>query len=184
MEIGKLIEERRTIHKYKLDKVSEVILREAIRVAQFAPNHKLTFPWKFIELGPKALIKVGELAVNLKSKAAPISESEANDLRKKYATAPHILVVVQSRSADLARAKEDYASISMVLQNLGLILWNQGIGSKWSTGAITTTGELFEICQLDPAESEIVGFFWIGYPAQVPPIRERPQLAQVLSSVP
>lgn len=184
MEISKLIEERRTIHKYKPEKISREVLQKAMQIAQFAPNHKLTFPWKFVELGSKALEKVGALAVKLKSAGGALSEKEANDLRVKYENAPTMLVVVQNRVMDVERAKEDYASIAMVLQNLGLILWNQGIGTKWSTGVITKSAELFQICGLSQTNFEIIGFFWIGFPAQIPPVRDRPPLEQVLSSIP
>ena len=44
-----------------------------------------------------------------------------------------------------------------------LSLAGDGVGSKWSTGKLTTHESTYEIARIDPIEEEIIGFIWIGY---------------------
>ena len=46
--MSQLIKERRSIRKFKPDKVSNEILEELLEIASYAPNHRLTQPWRFI----------------------------------------------------------------------------------------------------------------------------------------
>jgi hypothetical protein len=84
------------------------------------------------------------------------------------------------RPPEAAQAKEDYASVAMGVQNASLYLWENGIGSKWSSGALTTHERTYEIAGCDPKAEEIVGFLWIGRPERAPRPAARPPLNEVL----
>ena len=47
------IRSRRTHKQYGPEPVDEATLRELFDLARFAPNHKLTQPWRFRVLGPE-----------------------------------------------------------------------------------------------------------------------------------
>jgi nitroreductase len=67
-----------------------------------------------------------------------------------------------------------------------LAFWSEGIGSKWSTGDVTTDERTYARLGIDPAREDIVGFLWVGYAARndVPKPRRRRPLDQILRSVP
>ena len=52
---------------------------------------------------------------------------------------PPILIAVTSKLSpdDSFREEEDYAASVCALHNAVLYLWDMGVGSQWSTGAIT-----------------------------------------------
>ena len=55
MELEKAIRTRRTHKAYGAEPVDRETLDELFELARWAPNHKLTNPWRFRVLGPAAL---------------------------------------------------------------------------------------------------------------------------------
>lgn len=186
INIESLIQQRRTIHEYSAEPVEEALILKALELALWAPNHRLTYPWYFTWVGPSTRQSIADLTVQLKSttKDKEMSEALKQALRAKSLAAPVLIVVHMPKSPDPFVAQEDYASVAAGLQNAALYLWTHGLGSKWSTGAITRHTKIYEWCQIDPHQQEVVGFFWIGYPQTTPPIPTRPQLSAHLQKTP
>lgn len=46
--IDQIIKERRTIKKFKEERVPTEEIIDILEVAKYAPNHKMTEPWRFI----------------------------------------------------------------------------------------------------------------------------------------
>ncbi|MBA2663855.1 MAG: nitroreductase family protein [Bradymonadaceae bacterium] len=159
---------RRTIHDFRPDPIPEAALLRALEAAIRAPNHKLTNPWRFTRMGPAVRHEIVALAVALKSQTRALSPPAEAGLRAKLSSAPELLAVSQRLDADLARRHEDYASVSCAIENLMLALWSEGIGSKWSTGAVTTHPSTYGLLGIDEAKEEIVGFVWIGFALNIP----------------
>lgn len=181
MDIEKTIKERRTVHDYQGQKVPDEIVEKAVELALWAPNHKLTNPWKFVWMGPDAREKIAEISVHLKKVKDPgMSELVQGKLKQKFLEPSHLLAVLQKKSANPFQSKEDYASIACGIQNATLFLWEKGIGSKWTTGAVTTHEKTYRALNVNAEKEEIVGFLWIGYARQVPEAPKRPSLGESL----
>jgi nitroreductase len=60
---------RRSIDFFAPDAVSAEVIREGIDVARWAPNHRLTEPWRFYLLGPATRQAAIDLAVELETAA-------------------------------------------------------------------------------------------------------------------
>jgi nitroreductase len=154
-----LIFSRRTVHLYTPERVSKEIIEKAVRAGIHAPNHKLTWPWKFYLLGTKARAKMAEL-------------------NPKFASGGEMMLVGIKKSADPAQEKEDYASLAAALQNMALYLWSEGYGTKWSTGKATRADEAYQVIGQTRDQFEICGIFWIGKAAIMPSKPERPDVSQ------
>ena len=87
-------------------------------------------------------------------------------MRAKLLHAAVLFAVGQVRNDDAARAREDYAAVACAIHNMQLVACAEGLGAKWSTGGITCHPETYALLGIDPAVEEIVGFVWIGVPAQ------------------
>ena len=72
MDAEAAIRARRTHKQYGSTPVDGETLRELVDLARFAPNHKLTQPWRFRVLGPTIRSRIDELA----------GEKEAMKLRR------------------------------------------------------------------------------------------------------
>lgn len=158
---------RRTVHFYEPEPVDEALIEQALEAAIRAPNHKLTNPWRFTRVGPVSREQITALGVSLKCDEAA-SDSKREKVRRKLADPPVLLIVSQRLSEDAHTRQEDYASVACAIQNLSLSLWANGLGSKWSSGAITRHEQTYAIAGIDPLQEEIVGFVWAGTPKPGP----------------
>jgi len=170
---------RRTAHQYDPRPVDRAILDEALAAAIRAPCHKLTWPWRFTHIGPKARAMITTTGVALKRAKNPtLSPDKVRLIETKLARPPVLIVVSQVRNADLARSREDYAACAAAIQNLALALTAHGVSSKWSTGGVTRDPSTYEAAGISPDVEEIIGFVWAGYAAAEVPAIERPPLSE------
>jgi nitroreductase len=177
-----LIKRRRTIHRYLERAVPPELVWEALDAAHHAPNHLLTWPWRFYVVGAQTKAALDSAALKQKEVNGTLEGAELEAFKEKRLNA-HLIVVSQVRSEDPTRAKEDYAAVSCAIQNLCLTFAARGVGSKWSTGSLTRAPQLYELLDIDARAEEVVGFVWYGYPAQVPSV-ERPELDMVVRLTP
>lgn len=174
MDIYEALLTRRTIHNYVDEPVDESAIDRALAAAIRAPNHKLTNPWRFTRIGPQARKEVVELGVRLKTEKKNLSSSQQEKIRVKLTNPAVLFAVSQVLDDDPMRRREDYAATACAIQNVCLSLWGEGIGSKWSTGAMTNHETTYQLLGIDAATEEIVGFLFAGVPAEIP---DTPRLA-------
>ena len=175
-----LINNRRSIYKFTSKSVDDDILNQALIAASNAPCHKHTHPWRFYILGSdsrKKLIPTITKLAKIKSQKMQSKNTEADAQRAiKKITEPPILIAVTSQksSDDELREKEDYAASVCALHNLVLSLWENGVGSQWSTGSITRDKSTYEILSIDYMKEEIIGFVKAGYPDTIREVNKKP----------
>ena len=163
---------RRSIDLFAPDPVGADPLLAAIEVARWAPNHRLTEPWRFYLLGPATTRAVVDLAVELE--VAAKGERAGPVRRARLEAIPGVFVLTSARSEDALVERENYAACCCAAQNLMLYLWPQGIGVKWTTGGITRQQRFYELLGIDSKTELVVGFFWYGVPKVIPTRERRP----------
>jgi len=165
-ELATLLRGRRSIDLFEPKPVAASILLEAIDVARWAPNHRLTEPWRFYLLGPATRDALIDLAVELETAAK--GERVGAARRERLAAVPGFFVLTSRRSDEALLDREDYAACCCAAQNLMLCLWQRGVGTKWTTGGITRQARFYELLGIDAAKEQVVGFFWYGVPKVIP----------------
>jgi nitroreductase len=163
---------RRSIDFFVPGAVGADRLRAAVEVARWAPNHRLTEPWRFYLLGPVTMRAVVDLAVELE--VAAKGERAGPVRRARLEAVPGMFVLTTARSDDALLDRENYAACCCAAQNLMLYLWQQGIGVKWTTGGITRQQRFYDVLGIDAARESVVGFFWYGVPKVIPTQQRRP----------
>ena len=179
--IGERIRGRRTVKLYLQTPVDRKLVVDAIDVARWAPNHRLTEPWHFFILGSETIEKCVELTrvVVTERKDADVGEFKA----RSAAAIPGWLVVTCATSDDELQQREDYASCCCAIQNLMLYLSEAGVATKWSTGPITRDARFFELLGIDAAEQFVVGIIWYGYP-KITPTQARKETTEIVTELP
>ena len=163
---------RRSIDLFEAEPVGSRVLLEAIEIARWAPNHRLTEPWRFYVIGTATAAAIVELAAALDIAAK--GERAGAARRARLAAIPGFFVLTTRRTPDSAlQEREDYAACCCAAQNLMLYLWQCGIGVKWTTGGITRSERFYELLGIDAARETVVGFFWYGIPKAVPTQKRR-----------
>lgn len=178
MNIQEAILTRRTIQSFRPGEVDRAAIDRALEAAIRAPNHKLTNPWRFTHFGPKARAQIDALGIELKLKGRTPTPEMMERLRAKFEYPAHLIAVSQILDDDDFRRREDYGAVACAIQHICLSLWAEDIGTKWGTGSVTRHEKTYEILGIDPEVEEIVGFVWIGIPADIPST-PRTELAQV-----
>lgn len=176
-----LLRHRRSVERYRPERPDAALIEAAVECARWAPNHHLTQPWRFYDLGPETAAAVVEL--NAALVAGSRGEAAADAKRRRWSAVPGWLVATRVQCEDALQAREDYAACCCAVQNLMLYLAAQGIGSKWTTGGVTREPRFYELAGIDPATEETVGLIWYGYPAHRPRSRRRP-VAEILQRRP
>jgi len=186
MDLEQLTTSRRTVHNYLTEKVADDLVHKALQLSLYAPNHKLTYPWVFIDIGPAAREKLGELSIELKSAKAssPLSPVKQQALRDNVLKPSHLIALGIRRDPDSHRLHEDYATLACSVQIASLYLWQNGVASKWSTGGYSMHEKTYEILGVNPLEVSLEGCLMIGKAEVMPTAPQRPALEKHLHRVP
>lgn len=171
-EMAAAIRARRSINLFEPQPVGTAELMTGIELARWAPNHKLTEPWRFYIVGPKTRAAIIEFAAEYEREIKGERAAEAR--RARLAAIPAYFVVTSRRSEDSLVERENYAACCCAVENLMLYLWQCGIGVKWSTGAMTRQQGFYDIVGIDADSEALVGMFWYGRPKVVPTQKRLP----------
>ena len=163
---------RRSIDLYEPTPVDPEVLLDAIELARWAPNHRLTEPWRFYLVGPATARAIIELAAEIDTAKKGPRAGEAR--RERLLGIPGFFVLTSKRSDDPLTDREDYAACCCAVQNLMLYLWQRGIGVKWTTGGVTRDPRFYELLSIDSSKETVVGFFFYGVPRVVPEQKRKP----------
>lgn len=180
-EFARVLRGRRTIDQYLQTPVPEELVREAIEVATWAPNHYVTEPWRFILPGPQTVEHIVDLNASIVAERK--SPEHGEHKRKVWSEKPGWLIVTCPRNDDAQREREDYAACCAAIHNFTLYLWKAGVGSKWTTGPVTRDARLFDIIDADYETEFVVGLLWFGYP-KITPQQSRKAVEDVLTELP
>lgn len=178
---AELIRKRRTIHLFERERPPDAVIHRAIELARWAPNHRLTEPWRFYLLGPRTAAEIAELNARIVTEKR--GEQAGLAKRERWLAVPGWLLVTCRRSDDPIREQEDYAACCCAIQNMMLYLWSEQIGVKWTTGDVTRHPLFWKILNIDQNEEKLVGLFWYGYPAEIPGTPRQP-VENILSTRP
>jgi nitroreductase len=174
MDVLKAIRSRRTIGTLQGDVPADTI-RELVEAATWAPNHKLTEPWRFTVLRGEARAELGKLWAPRAAEAIPADQREKfiEGEARKPLRAPVLIVVSTCVDENPVRAEEDFAATAAAVQNLLLAAHAKGLGAAWKTGKIVHDPEVKRFLGLDPAD-RIVAMVYLGTePAEEPQARPR-----------
>lgn len=167
--IEDVIKTRRTIKRFLPQAVPRQLLASLLDVAVWAPNHKLTEPWRFYVLDGKSRVRVGEIAADItRAKAKPQARPEdveagAAQVRKTWSEVPTLLYVTTLPDENPEIDEENYGAVCCAIQNFMLLAHAAGLATSWSSGAVAQSPELRRFVGAQETE-HMVGLIRVGYP--------------------
>jgi nitroreductase len=166
VELEEAIRTRRTHKAYGPEPVDRATLDELFELARWAPNHKLTNPWRFRVLGPQALARLKEASDD------PIAAA-------KLARAPTLVVVSATQCGDALLDEEDAYATAVAAYMVLLAAHGRGLAGYWRTPALLRTPE--GRAALHIAEDErVLGLLHLGHPRQEPRTPDRAPVQDVV----
>ncbi len=162
-----LIHARRTVYRFQPMPLPAGVVEHLIEAATWAPNHRMTEPWRFVVVEGVAKEELAELRGELARRRA---EREGRGLDRVEAQVAEFrepavyLYLVQQVEGDLVRQREDYAACAIAAYIVQLAAWSIGIGVRWGTGLMATAPEVRRQLGLGDNQ-EIVCFLGLGVPS-------------------
>ncbi len=182
--IEKIIKERRTVHHYLPEKISNELVMETLINSLSAPNHKLTFPARYYLIGTKSRNELVNISIKIRNeRGSVVTEEVKEEIKGKFLNPSHLLALTRKNSPDPTQSKEDFATISCIVHNISLLLWPHGIGSKWTTGAIIKRPETYNLFGIDPEDETLEGLIWMGIPKTIKPPPKYPDFQTIFKSL-
>jgi nitroreductase len=169
VDVDTAIHARRTHKQYGSEPVDEAVVRELVDLARWAPNHKLTNPWRFRLLGPQTRALIDGV----------VGEAEVMKLRR----APTLVLVTAVRSNDAVLAVEDLQATAAAVQNMLLGATARGIASYWRSPACFREEPVRDLLGLAENE-EMVAVVHLGPAASDPPPKERTAVDEIFAALP
>jgi len=189
-EVLETIRGRRSIGKVRPECPPRALIESVIEAGTWAPNHRLTEPWRFIVLAGAARRAFGSVLVEShaakRSRAAGRDDeatlAEARAAEAKVAMKPLrapvvIAVAVEPTIGPKIDEAEELMAGAAAAQNMLLAAHALGLGAIWRTGDPIYDPAVKAFFDLEPS-AHLLGFIYLGYPDGAPPQRQRTPAAQ------
>ena len=165
---------RRSAWKFSAAAVDRMAIERMLDAAVWAPNHRLTEPWRFfvLEQDSPARIKAAEFAREFQLERTG-DQRRADAARQKVLEPPVVIYVYAVPGQDEATTKENYASVCIAAHNISLAGAAEGLAVTWETGGVTRHPGLKELLGADEAW-ELATMLLIGRPGEHPVSRRKP----------
>jgi nitroreductase len=141
-------------------------VNELLALADWAPTHAKTEPWRFFVYTGEALKQFGKEHADLYWNNTPEDkrmEATREKLEHNGDKASHLLIAVMKRGAnDKIPVVEEIAAASAAIQNILLGASALGIASFWSSGGMTHKPALREHLGLTH-DDIVLGLIFLGY---------------------
>ena len=177
---------RRMSKEFTGASVPRAALERMIDAAIWAPNHRLTEPWRFfaLEKDSAARARVAELAWqfaydNVASPNETLKQHIGDNNKNRVMDAPALVYAYSVPGADDETTKENYASVCCAIHNMALAAVAEGFNLDWSTGSVTKHPKLAETLGAD-SDWAMVGALFIGEAADEP-VSKRSAAASIVS---
>ena len=168
---------RRSPGGFTDDPVNADALTRMLNAAIWAPNHRLTEPWRFFVITHDSRRKqeIADLAAatawEQSTNPNPEQKQRAADTsRQRILEAPALIYAYCIAGRNEEETRENYAAVSCALQNLSLAALAEGFGVQWSTGNVAKHPKLAETLGADQ-EWSLVAALFVGIPSKTPTSR-------------
>ena len=163
MDVFEAIRTRRSIGKVKPDRPPKTDIERLLEYAVWAPNHRLTEPWRFRVVAGEARVALGKaleaaLRATGETHAALLEKERAKPLR-----APVVIVVSALPGQDEIETAENRSATAAAVQNILLAAHAGALGAYWRTGETIYSKEVAAHLGLAPNET-VIAAVYVGYP--------------------
>jgi nitroreductase len=173
VELTEAVRGRRSADRLTDPAPSDAEVVAYIRDATTAPDHGRLRPWRFVFLRGPARDRLGQAFAEDVPADDPAGRERA---AAKPLRAPLLLsVVFAPQESPKVPEWEQLAAVAALVQNLHLLLFGDGWGVMWRTGAPTDSPGVRELLGLTAAE-QLLGWLYIGKPVPNPSQPPRPEL--------
>ena len=159
---------RRSAWKFSDRPVDRMAIERMLDAAVWAPNHRLTEPWRFFVLEQESPERstAAELAAEFQLERSG-DQRRADAARQKVLEPPMVIYVYTVPGPDDETTKENYASVCIAAHNISLAGAAEELAVTWETGGATRHPGLGRMLGADESW-QMTAMLLVGHPGEHP----------------
>jgi nitroreductase len=163
--IANIIKSRRTVKPFVMNgtKLPDEQINQLLALADWAPTHGLTEPWRFtVYSNPADFCNAHAELYKANTPADEFIRGTYDNLYNQGTKVSHVIVAVMQRgNLPKIPVSEEVAAVAAAIQNILLGATALGIASFWSTGGMILKPAMKAFLNLQP-EDEVMGVLYFG----------------------
>lgn len=152
--------------------IDSSIIDDMLTAAQFAPNHKRTWPARFAVISGESRLGLGAAIADAMA-ARGDDEIKVIKARTKYARSPYVIVVASAKGDSDTETEENRYAVAAGIQNMLLVAHSHGLATLWGSPAKGANSAITSFCGFDSAD-HVLGIVYVGWPSREVAAVERP----------
>lgn len=174
--LAALIRRRRTSMLVDKERaVPRALVEQLCELAQWAPNHKRTWPWRFAVVEGEGRARLGHVIAEAMAERGDPAE-KVTKARTKYTRTPSVLVIGSAEGDSPLRTAENRDAVAAGVQNLLLGATAAGLASYWGSCPKGANDVVAELCGFEPG-TFVAAIIYLGWAAGEVAAPERPAVA-------
>jgi nitroreductase len=157
-------------------KIDSAVIRELLTLADWAPTHAMTEPWRFfVYEGEAKTAFCRDHAELYKQNTDPekFNAGKYEKMQQQGDTVSHIIIAAMKRTvANTVPAVEEVAAVAASVQNLLLGASVMELAALWSTGGMAHHPSLKQYLELEE-QDQVLGILLLGYSDIKPALKPR-----------
>lgn len=155
--------------------VPREMIADLCDLAQWAPNHKRTWPWRFAIAEGNGRARLGDtIAEAMEAHGDP--PEKVLKTRGKYLRTPATLVVGAAPGDSPLRTAENRDSVAAGVQNILLTATAMGLASYWGSCPKGANDAVAALCEFEPG-THVTALIYLGWATEAVAAPQRPRAA-------
>ncbi|MFY0643866.1 MAG: nitroreductase [Bacteroidia bacterium] len=148
------------------EQVDDQLVERMLELANWAPTHKHTEPWRFQVFSKDSLYRFIDVVIDVYTRITPAKDFDSSfsiKMNERKKTVSHIVLIAMEPKPDVSLPEfEEISAVAMAVQNMWLYLSAQkGHGGYWSTPEVLLSQTFHESLNLGE-EERCLGMFYVG----------------------
>jgi len=155
--------------------IDPAIVDRIINTAQWAPNHKRTWPLRLAVISGDSRSALGNTITDAMAVHGD-DEMKVAKTRGKFMRSPIVIVVASAEGSTTNETEENKYAVAAGAQNMLLMAESFGLAALWGSPAKGANTAITALCSMDSTD-HVMGIIYIGWPTQSVAAPQRPDIS-------
>jgi nitroreductase len=154
--------------------IDPAVVDRIINTAQWAPNHKRTWPLRIAVITGDSRSTLGNTIADAMAVHGD-DEMKVLKTRGKFMRSPVVLVIAAAEGATSNETEENKYAVAAGIQNMLLMAESFGLAALWGSPAKGANNAITTLCSMEPTD-HVMGIVYLGWPTQSVVAPDRPNI--------
>ena len=155
--------------------VDSALVDRIVNSAQWAPNHKRTWPLRLAVISGDSRRTLGDTIADAMAIHGD-DEMKVTKTRGKFMRSPTVLVIAAAIGHSDNETEENKYAVAAGVQNMLLMAESFGLAALWGSPAKGANNAITTLCSMEPTD-HVMGIVYLGWPTQTLSAPLRPNIS-------